>query len=676
MHPRPIRQDGIVFGCDYNPEQWDEATQLADIPLMVEAGVTMVTLGIFAWGSIEPDDGVLDFGWLVQTMDRLHEAGISVGLATPTACPPMWLHHAHPELAMVDRLGTRLGQGSRQAWCPSSPVYSEFALRIVARMAEAFGAHPALALWHVGNELGCHNTLCYCDTSSAAFRSWLRRRYTSIELLNEAWGTAFWGQYYRDFDHINAPTVTTTFQNPTYQLDFARFSSDQQIALYVAERDLLKSLNPDVPVTTNFMVTEHVRTIDYARFAEHVDLIANDHYLIAEDPESWRELAFSADRTRGLRANEPWLLMEHSTSAVNWQPRNVAKDPGELTRNTLSHIARGADGAMFFQWRQSAFGAEKFHSALVPHAGTDTTIWREVVELGAAFGRLGEVRGTLAESATVAIVFDYEAWWASELDAHPSVDFSYSREMRAIHSDLLDRGIAADVVPPNVDLSKYSAIVVAGLYLMGEDLAHRVSAAVQAGAHLLVTYFSGIVDSDDHVWMGGYPGALRETLGIRVEEFAPLREGDTVRIGGGTAEHDLTGTIWTERLTTTSATTLAAYLDAPLTGAPAITVRDSVGEAGGSAWYISTHLPTESLAAVMREFCERAGLEPVARVDGSKVEVVRRSGGGQSYLFAINHSSEVASVGGAGTDLLTGDTFVGDISLEPGGVRVIREARR
>ncbi|WP_309129783.1 beta-galactosidase [Microbacterium sp.] len=679
MHSHPLRSEGVIFGAEYNPEQWDLATQSQDIPLMVEAGITMVTLGTFAWGALETDDGVYDFKWLRRVMDRLHAAGISVCLATPTACPPMWLYHAHPEMAMTNRTGVRLGQGSRQNWCPSSPAYSRYALRLVGRLAEEFGDHPALAIWHVGNEMGCHNTFCFCERSAADFRQWLRERYGTIDRLNHAWGTAFWGQYFRDFDHIDPPRETTTLQNSAHRLDFARFSSDRQIALYDAERDILKSIAPDVPVTTNFMVTEHISSIDYGSFAEHVDLVANDHYLIADDAQSWRELAFCADRTRGLSDNRPWLLMEHSTSAVNWQPRNIAKTPGEMRRNTLAHIARGADGVMFFQWRQSAFGAEKYHSAVVPHAGTETRIWDEAVALGASVARLAEVRGTTADTAQVAIVFDYEAWWATQLDGHPTVDFSYSTEMRSIHSALLDRGIAVDVVPPKADLSKYSAVVVAGLYMMSQELADKIVDAVERGTHLLVTYFSGIVDSDDHVWLGGYPGALRETLGVRVEEFTPLRAGESVRMQvtdrhPGVAEDELTGSVWAERLRNTTAESLAVYSDPALDGAPAITVRDAVGPTGGSAWYISTHLAPPSLAAVVGEFCRVARIRPAARVRGSHVEVIRRRGDDRSYLFAINHSPKEAFVDAAGTDLLTGEAFTGRIPLRPGDVRVIREA--
>ena len=303
-------------------------------------------------------------------------------MATATASPPPWLAHRYPESLPVTEDGRTLWPGGRQAYCPSSPAYRERALELCRRMAERYGRHEAVVLWHVGNEFGNHNAWCHCDTSAAAFRWWLERRYGSVERLNDAWGTQFWSQRYDDFEQVLPPRSAPTHANPTQQLDFARFSSDQLLDNFVVERDVLHRLSPGVPVTTNFMVMRQTSEMDYLRWGRELDVVSNDHYLIAAEADGHRELAFSADLTRGTAGGRPWLLMEHSTSAVNWQHRNIAKRPGEMRRNSLQHVARGADAVLFFQWRASRAGAEKFHSALVPHAGTDTRLWREVVELG------------------------------------------------------------------------------------------------------------------------------------------------------------------------------------------------------------------------------------------------------------------------------------------------------
>jgi beta-galactosidase len=428
MSARPtpgITLGGIAFGGDYNPEQWPRETWTEDVRLMREAGVDLVSVGIFSWALLEPADGRLDFDWLDQALDTLHAGGVRVDLATATASPPPWLTRAHPEILPERADGVRLWPGGRQAWCPSSPIFREHSLRLVRALAQRYGDHPALVLWHVSNELGGHNALCYCDVSAAAFREWLRERYSTLDRLNDAWGTAFWSQHYGDWEEILPPRIAPTFPNPTQQLDFHRFSSDAVRDQLRAERDLLREVTPDIPITTNFMAIKFVRNMDYWSWAADVDVVSNDHYLDSADPDNHVELAFSADLTRGLAGGRPWLLMEHSTSAVNWQQRNVAKSPGQLRRNSLAHVARGSDAVLFFQWRQSRAGAEKFHSALLPHAGTDTKVWREVCALGADLQRIGEVAGTVVRHQ-VAMVFDWQSWWAAELDSHPTSDLSYS----------------------------------------------------------------------------------------------------------------------------------------------------------------------------------------------------------------------------------------------------------
>ena len=329
---------------------------------------------------------------------------------------------------------------------PSSPDYRRAATRIAGALAERYGDHPALALWHVHNEYGSHVGPCFCETSADAFRVWLRERYGTLDALNDAWGTTFWGQRYHAWGEITAPVRAPMPVNPTQQLDFMRFSSAEYLACYRLERDALRAHTADVPVTTNFMTT-NCRHMDYWTWAGEVDLVTLCHYLIAEDPDNHLHLAMTADLTRGLAGRRPWLLLEHSTGAVNWQRRNLAKAPGEMRRNSLTHVSRGSDGAMFFQWRASRFGAEKFHSAMVPHAGTDSRLWREVVALGADVAALGEVQGSTVR-ADVAVVWDWESWWALELEFRPTSDVKYLERVRAFYAALWHAKATVDFVAP------------------------------------------------------------------------------------------------------------------------------------------------------------------------------------------------------------------------------------
>lgn len=652
---------GLAFGADYNPEQWPEAVWREDYALMAEAGVNLVSLGIHAWAELEPQPGVFEFGWLDRVMDGLSEAGINVDLATATATPPPWMAHRYPETLPVTEDGTILWPGARQSYCPSSPLFREVSLRLVEQLAIRYASHPALTMWHASNEYGCHNALCYCDTSAAAFRVWLQAKYETLDRLNGVWATQIWGQRYSAWDEILPPRVAPSYRNPTQVIDFRRFSSDQFLDQYRAERDVLRGITPNIPVTTNLMVVQVFKELDYWAYAKEVDFIANDHYLWAEDPQAHTELAFSADLTRGLAGGDPWLLMEHSPSGVNWQPRNIAKQPGEMIRNSLSHIARGADGAMFFQWRQAKAGAEKFHSGMVPHAGPDSKVFREVVALGSILRKIGEVKNSRVE-AKVAMVYDWQSQWAAEMESHPTVDLRYRDAGHQYHRALTQAGISVDFVAPGASLDDYSLVIVPTLYMVSQRAADVVTGFVAAGGAALVTYSSGVADENDHIWLGGYPGPLREALGIRVEEVYPLRDGEIVALDGGQ-----TGTVWTEHLHLDGAEAVATYVDGPLPGVPAITKHC---HGSGVGWYVATKLDDDAVNGVVATVLDDLGILPEDKPPAG-VEVVRRHNGETSYLFVINHSAGAVNLAARGLDLISGQS--GPVSVQPGGVAVVRE---
>ena len=656
----PHRPAGLAFGGDYNPEQWPEEVWEQDVALMRRAGVNLVSVGIFSWALLEHGPGRYDFDWLDRVLDLLHGADIAVDLATPTAVPPAWLLRRYPAMRPVTREGQVLGGGARATYCPSSPEYAAAAAGITEKLAQRYGDHPALVLWHVHNEYGAPIGACYCDRCGAEFRRWLAERYGSLEGLNHAWGTAFWGQTYWEWDEISPPRVAPTTVNPSQRLDYARFSSDAILRLFRAERDILHRHSPGVPVTTNFMATS-CQSLDYWAWAAEVDVVSNDHYLRAEAPDNHIDLAMAADLTRSLAGGGPWLLMEHSTSAVNWQPRNVAKRPGEMRRNSLAHVARGADSVLFFQWRAGRRGVEKFHSAMVPHGGTDTRIWREVVSLGAELAALAPLRGTRVR-ADVAVVWDWQSWWALELEGRPSVDLSYRERMEAYYERLWRAHLTVDFVPPVADLTRYPLVVVPNLYLITPEAAANLTAYVRGGGTLVVSYFSGIVDADDAVHEGGHPGALRELLGLTVDEFLPLRAGERVTLSDSS-----TGRVWAEAIIADGAEPVLTYVDGPAAGGPAVT-RHRLGR--GTAWYVSTD-PSD-LDAVLRRAYADAGVVPADGLpDG--VELVRRSGvgDGESYVVVINHTGSDAEVAVAGRELLT-DAPCGPSLLVPAGeVRVV-----
>jgi beta-galactosidase len=658
--------EGLAFGGDYNPEQWGRDVWAEDVRLMAQAGVTMVTLGVFSWGSIETADGRYDFSAMDEVVELLHGAGIAIDLATPTASPPIWLQQLHPEIVPVSREGVHYSQGGRLGWCPSSDVWRGFALRIAGAFAERYADHPAVRMWHISNELGGGNRHCYCDASAAHFRRWLAERHGTVERLNEAWGTAFWGHRYGSFDEVLPPRDSESAANPALVLDFDRFSSDALLEHYLAEREVIRRFSPTHPITTNFMVAQGPDVVDYARWAPHMDVLANDHYSLADDPQREEELAFSADRMRGLDTSRPWMLMEHSTSAVNWQRINRSKNPGELVRNSLAHVARGSDGVLFFQWRASTAGAEQFHSAMLPHAGERSKVFREVVELGGILSAISEVAGSLVEPARVAILFDDEAGWAWRSGEKPHHELHPSHAAREYHRALFNRGILTDIVPPWADLERYDLVIVPALYLTSDADAAAVAARARDGAVVAVTYLSGIVDETNRVRAGGYPGAFRDLLGVFGEEFFALLDGEVVSLD----RDGWTASTWSEKVHADDSAVVASYASGQLEGSAAVTRRE-VGS--GEAWYVSARLDTRALDDLVGRLLDAAGIAATVPV-ATGLEAVRRVAGDRSYLFLLNHSADAVTVEATGEDLLTGDVIDGRATIAAGAVRVVRES--
>ena len=362
----------VLYGGDYNPEQWPEEVWEEDVRLMREAGVNIVTVGVFSWALLEPRPGEYVFDWLDRLLELLHANGIHADLATATASPPPWLAKLDPESLPVTREGVRLWPGSRQHYCPSSVTYADAARALVEQLAARYGKHPAVALWHVNNEYGCHVPACYCDQCAAHFRHWLQERYGSLDAFNEAWGTAFWSQRYGDWDEIQPPRAAPAFRNPSQEIDWQRFCSDALLELFLMERAVLERDAPGTPITTNFM--SFFKPVDYWKWARHVDLVADDEYPDPAEPSSAVDFSASCDLMRSLGSRAGWVLMEQAVSAVNWLTPNVPKHPGKMRLGSYQALARGAEGILFFQWRASQFGAEQFVSAMVPLVSLDEGI--------------------------------------------------------------------------------------------------------------------------------------------------------------------------------------------------------------------------------------------------------------------------------------------------------------
>ena len=680
--PQPLagQQERIWYGGDYNPDQWPEEVWDDDVRLMKKAGVNLVSVGIFSWAKIETSEGVYDFDWLDRIIDKLGEAGIAVDLASATASPPMWLTQAHPEVLWKDYRGDVCQPGARQHWRPTSPVFREYALKLCRAMAEHYKGNPYVVAWHVSNEYGCHNRFDYSEDAEHAFQQWCEERYGTIDAVNDAWGTAFWAQRMNDFSEIVPPRFIGdgNFMNPGKLLDFKRFSSDALKAFYIAERDALAEITPDLPLTTNFMVSASGSVLDYDDWGDEVDFVSNDHYFIPGEAHL-DELAFSASLVDGIARKDPWFLMEHSTSAVNWREINYRKEPGQLVRDSLAHVAMGADAVCYFQWRQSKAGAEKFHSAMVPHAGEDSAVFRDVCELGADLNKLSDegILGSRLAKSRVAVVFDYESEWATEHTATPTQHVHHVDEPLAWFRALADQGVTADVVPVRGAWDGYEMVVLPSVYLLSEETTRRVRDYVVGGGRLVVTYYTGISDEKDHVWLGGYPGTIRDVVGVRVEEFMPMGDDftgvpDRLELSNGAVAHDIADVIGSVDGT---ATVLETFKDDPWTGmdgAPAI-VAHTFGE--GRSVYVGARLGRDGIALSLPEILDSLGMAEAGGNDGRVLHVEREGADGSRFVFSFNRTHETVRVPVEGEVVVSSfaDVDGETASIKPNGVIVTKK---
>jgi beta-galactosidase len=711
------RLGGFAFGGDYNPEQWSPSVWREDVDLMRRAGVNLVTLGVFSWASLEPEPGVFAFEWMDEVMDLMHSAGIAVDLATPTMAPPVWLSKRFPDTLPVMADGETFGFGNRLHYDPSSPEYRERAAIITRALAERYSSHPALAMWHISNEYG---PTAYNEQSSIAFRAWLQRRYGSLDALNDAWYTRFWSQTYTDWEQVDVPAVPRSWMNPARQLDFKRFVSDALLECFVAERDIVREYRDDIPIVTNFM--RFYRNADYWEWARHEDAAALDIYPNPGEPDSWVAAALNFDLMRSLKG-APWVLMEQAASAVSqWRVNNV-KRPGMMRSGSYQAIAHGSDSVLYFQWRASRGGQERFHSAMLPHSGTASRSWGEVERLGNELPAIKDTLGT-ASRAHVAVLFDWDAWWAlTETHGLPRNDFDYPQLVLDHYRPLLQAHHCVDFVSFGSDLSGYRMIVVPNAYLVTDRFVDALTRYVSAGGVVVCSFFSGVVDERNQVRQPAYPGGLRTLIGGYIDEYWPARDGESfgVRFGAAEASGDAqegadgstdrsapggagstdrstpggagsstggsaaegaddssftaTADWWQDSLHAESASVRAVYTSGLLEGRAAV-LENAMGD--GRVVYIGTRLEASALGRLLCGEAARAGIRPLVPSASADVEVTVRESADARFLFVLNHSeSDAATVSlpFAGRELLTGDAVTDALTVAPLGVAVVSAAR-
>ncbi|MET7672656.1 beta-galactosidase [Micromonospora luteifusca] len=666
----------VPFGGDYNPEQWPEDVWKQDYRLFDTARIDLVTIGVFDWALNQPAEDVYDFSTLDRIVERAGAEGRAICLATGTGAHPAWLAKAYPEVTRTDFEGRRHRFGQRHNSCPSSPVFRRLSTELARRVARRYADTPAVVAWHVGNEYG---GACYCELCANRFRDWLRNRYGTLDELNAAWYTTFWSHTFTDWDEIEPPSALTehwrgpdhtAFQGIT--LDYLRFSSDAMLTNFRDEKAAIRESSPGLPVTTNFMGM--YRPIDYHRWAAHLDFVSWDNY--PPDDESAARMALTHDLMRGLKDGQPFWLMEQTPSCTACRDVNPLKRPGLMRLWSWQAVAHGADAVLFFQLRAARGASEKYHGAVIGHAGrSDTRVFREFAELGAELDRLGQASLGARTPARVALLFDWDSWWALEISDGPSRLVRYQQVVLAYHRALWDAGVDLDVVAVTHDLSRYDVVVAPALHMLKGDLPQRLEAVAERGGSVLTTYLSGRVDENDQAFLMDVPGPLGQLLGVRVDEWDARGPEvvNPVRLDDGTDQVDVEARLLFELVIPQGAEVVGTYQADFYAGTPAVT-RNSVG--AGDGWYVAAGLDQAGVSWVVRQVLARHDvLGPYPDVPDLE-SAVRVAPDGSRLLFLLNHRAEPIEVTArtSGVDLLTGHRTAADdaLRLPAYGVLVLR----
>lgn len=663
--------DRIYYGGDYNPDQWDEATIAEDMRMFKKAGINLLTLPVFSWAKLEPDEGVYDFGWLDKIIDTIWANGISICLATPTTAQPAWLSTRYPEVLPVDIQGRKRTHGMRVFFCVNSLKYRERAAAIAEEFAKRYANHPALVMWHVSNEYG---TYCYCPTCQAKFRLWLRRRYGSVAGLNEKWHTSFWGRTLTSFEEVTLPTeLNDDYRfNPAIELDYMRFVTDSTAECFMNEYNVLKKYNPEIPVQTN--MSGFIKKLDQFTLTKCLDLVGWDNYPWPHHPPYF--IAMKHDIMRGLKGGQSYVLTEQSPNQQNWQPYNKLKRPGEVRVLSYQALAHGADSALFFQMRQSIAGQEKFHGAVISHASHENTrVFRECAKIGHELEKLGDRFLYGRTPAKVAILMDWNNWWALELSSGPSKDMDYLDALSRYYRPFHERNIPVDFVNPaaDTDYSGYDLVVAPMLYMTKEGVAEQLTEYVRGGGTLVATVMSGLVDENDRCVFGEYPGKLRDVLGVWVEEVDALKpeESNVMRINGGISlpRAEYACNFLCDLMHPRTAKPIAVYESDFYAGMPCATVNE-FGK--GKAYYIGTQPEHAFLADLVDHICAETGVKGLFSADEG-VEITRRDNEKGATIFVINNNQTDAKVDFGNAvleDLLSGGTVSGAQTIAGRDVKV------
>lgn len=628
----------IAYGGDYNPEQWGEDIWKEDMRLFALAGIDILTLNVFNWALLQPNEDAYNFEILDKIMELVKVHGLKVCLATSTAAHPAWIAKKYPDILRTEFNGVKRKFGGRHNSCPNSTTYQKFSVALAKELAVRYQNYDNIVAWHISNEYGGE---CYCENCEKAFRLWLKNKYKTLTELNRVWNTSFWGHTFYDWEEVVLPNMLSEhfeYERTMFQgisLDYRRFNSDSILECYKAEYKVIKSITPDIPITTNLM--GFYKPLDYQKWAKYMDFVAWDSY--PANDTSIAEMALNHDLIRGLKGGMPFALMEQTPSVTNWMAYNALKRPKVMRLWSYQAIAHGSDTVMFFQMRRSIGACEKLHGAVIDHVGNENTrVFREVASLGEELKQLGDKTLGLRSDSKVALVFDWDNWWAVEYSAGPSCELKYREEILNYYTALHDRNISVDIISVDDELEKYEIVIAPILYMTKGNYDEKIREYVYKGGTFITTFFSGIVNENDLVVTGGYPGKLRDILGIWVEETDALPNGMENFFIFNNFKYP--ARLLCDIMHLEGAEALSFYQADFYQDTPCIT-KNNFGK--GTAYYVGTRSDNNFYREFMKMVCNEKKVLPVWDTP-QDVEAVKREKDGRNCIFLLNHSIEIKTL--------------------------------
>lgn len=643
--------DSFLFGGDWNPEQWPEETWEQDVTMLEHAHMNEATINVFSWTLLQPDEHTYDFSKLDAIIALLVKHNFNIVLATATAAVPAWMSRLHPEVLRANIDGVRNTFGGRHNFCPTSDVFRSQAKELTTRIAQRYAGTPGLQAWHVNNEYGNGGGICYCENCAQEFRLWLKKKYGTIEALNQAWCMNFWSHTITAWEDVMPPLGTGDGIGTDKSvisgllIDYRRFQNEAMLDCFIIERDAIRQNDETTPITTNLMST--FKDLDYFAWGREMDIVSWDNYPGMDTPASFT--AMRHDLMRGVGGGKSFMLMEQTPNQQNWFPFCEVKQPGEVRALSWHAVAHGADTVQFFQLRQSIGGCERFHGAIIGHDGTENTrVFKETTRLGEELQQIGTSIMGSAVRSRVAIIFDWESYWSLEACVGPTKGLRYPDEVHRFYKAFHSLGLSVDVIPSTADaqtLAKYAIVAAPTLIMVKPGVAQSLEEYVRKGGRFITGYMSGLHDEHDLIVPGGYPGELRSLTGVWVEEIDAMAPEASIEVRSGesaSGETDSTpaiegqGTIVASIMHLEGAKPLARYGgDGFYAGTTAVSEHD-FGK--GRAYFVGTALDEGGMKAVAIRAIDGLDLECLDIPEGADV-AVRYAEDGSRFVFVTNLES-------------------------------------